>query len=140
MKIILTRGLPGSGKSTWAIPFAKENDYLRWNNDEFTRMAADGDFDRVSYGLLTQMRRQFILNATSEQSRLIIDNTNLNPRTLQEVHDCIAIEGYEVEVKDFKVGLDECLRRNRERVDGRVPDKVIYGMVEKYGHHYDWLS
>ena len=39
-KIILTRGIQGSGKSTWAKKWAEEDSEhrIRWNNDDFRRM------------------------------------------------------------------------------------------------------
>ena len=39
MKIILTKGLPASGKSTWAREFIKgKKDWVRVNNDELGSM------------------------------------------------------------------------------------------------------
>lgn len=39
-KIILTRGIQGSGKSTWAKKWCEEEPLkrIRWNNDDFRRM------------------------------------------------------------------------------------------------------
>lgn len=142
MRVIATRGLPASGKSTWAKQYAVEHGYLRWNNDAFSYMATGiegpDSFRAMSGTFLWKMRREFMHNAyLTGIDGIIIDNTNLNPDTIGEMK--VMTYADEVEVVEFKTTIDECIRRDENRKH-RVGENVIRSMVEKWGHLYDWME
>jgi len=139
MHVIITRGLPASGKSTWVREFLRDNgEYRRWNNDDFNMMVTGQSFGRMTAQEIANHRRAFISNVTSLGLPLILDNTNLNPYTVDEFHEETANPDYEVEIKEFRTSLEECLRRN-ERRDEWVPPEVIERMARQYKDTYDWL-
>lgn len=139
MHVIFTRGLPASGKSTWVREFLRHNEqYRRWNNDDYNMMVTGQSFGRMSAQEIANHRRAFITNVTSVGHPLILDNTNLNPYTVDEFHEATSKAGYEVEIKEFRVSLEECLRRNEGR-DTWIPPQVIERMAEQWGHLYDWI-
>ncbi len=56
-KIILTKCLPGSGKSTWALDFLKKNpDYKRINKDELRAMIDGGKWTHKNEKVILNMR------------------------------------------------------------------------------------
>jgi len=137
-KVILTRGLPASGKSTWAKQFIKENaGWLRFNNDDYCEMLTGKRFGRVDGKFLANQRKQFVANATDLGHNVILDNTNLNPYTVKEVRGAVGY-GVNILTVDFKADLETCITRDQAR-QNPVGKEVITGMVDRWGHLYDWL-
>lgn len=135
-KIWITRGLPGSGKSTWAREMAAlfkgtvivERDELRylctgayWTGDT----ALEERVTRLQEGLI----RRYI----GEGLTVIISDTNLPDRSVKRWQKLALELGTEVLVQDFRdVPLVEVLRQNAKRPirDGKtVPAEVI---TDKY--------
>lgn len=144
--IYMTRGLPGSGKSTWAKAKAAESGALRWNNDEFCEMLTGRRYGRVDSKLLGQVRTQFIIAAVGRQADVIVDNTNLNPYTTKDVEATLSMlaqqaHGYVIINKLFPVTLEVAHERNARR-DIPVPTDVIDNMHRKWilGGHWPELD
>ena len=78
-KIILTRGIQGSGKSTWAKKWVEEDPThrVRWNNDDFRRMLGPYWIPEREY-LVTESRSEFLSRAMLFGYDIVIDNMNLN--------------------------------------------------------------
>lgn len=139
--IILTRGLPGSGKSTWA---RKEVD--RKGTDKATRINRDdlrmellGSYwtgKKEDEELVTVTQTARAREALAQGKDVYIDDTNLNPislnhwRNIAEEHD----GKVQTAIKDFDVSPEECIRRDAERIKrgerGTGPD-VINTMVAR---------
>lgn len=139
-RIILLKGLPGSGKSTWRKEFIRQNPkWVYTNKDEIRRnlrlikgIAGDGwnkslekDVEEIEYNVVVQY--------LSGGHNIIIDNTHLDPRH-EEKYRKLAIAWYgDFEVKFFDVPLEECLRRNALREgEARVPEEAIRNMYNKW--------
>lgn len=78
-KIILTRGIQGSGKSTWAKKWVEEDPEhrVRWNNDDFRRMLGPYQvLERENF--VSESRLEFLSKAMLFGYDIIIDNMNLN--------------------------------------------------------------
>lgn len=129
MKIILTKGLPSSGKTTWAKSFIQQNpEFIRVNKDDIRSMigAEGGNKEK----LVLELERALVKRAIEYNVSLIIDNTNLNP-----VHESFyrsLATAIDFEVKDFThVPLSTCITRDNER-EAKVGEAVIRGMHNKY--------
>lgn len=134
MHIIMTRGLPGSGKSTWAKKFINDNSgYLRWNNDDFCYMLSGQIFGRVNGKLLSRSRKSFLVSAWRSGSNVVIDNTNLNPYTTREVKAVLdeLSADYTIQNVFFPVSLQVAIERDRAR-DNPVGADVIVAMHDKW--------
>jgi predicted kinase len=138
--LIITRGLPGSGKSTWARAWVKEHPdaRLRLNRDELRRMLhADSDgptTNGLQENLITRIQHDVARQALRAGTDVVVDDTNLRGRTAADWATLAAVVGAEIQVKDFTdVDVDTVLARNNaRRVDTRVPESVIRGMHERY--------
>jgi predicted kinase len=140
-KIILTRGLPASGKSTWSL------EYVKNSNGRAKRVNKDLLREMIDAGIWSKMNEQMILAArdslvncflSSGVETIIVDDTNFEQkhfdkmREIADAHEkytdgCIAVE-----YKDFlDVSLDECLHRDSLRAKP-VGEKVIKGMHQRY--------
>lgn len=142
----MTKGLPASGKSTWAKEFVQGNKgWIRINNDDLGVMLYGEVFAEGKSTEIDRIRKAMIEAHVAEgKLNIIVDNTNLHPKheeylsKLIEDHNTQVTAAqsknslYEFEVKDFtSVSVHECIRRNKLR-DKKVPDKVIYSMYRQY--------
>ena len=132
VRVILTRGLPASGKTTWASRVLAESPgaYKRVNKDELRLMLDGGKWSPANERFVEAVRDQIILAAVGAGTNVIVDDTNLDPR--HEAHIRRLVEGKaEVVVEDFDVPLDECIRRDAER-PAPVGERVIRQMYRDF--------
>lgn len=134
LKVYLTKGLPASGKSTWAKAMLKNhpNQYKRVNKDSLRAMMDAGIFDgKKTENFVLTVRDQIILAALANGKHIIVDDTNLDPKHEAHIRQLVG-EKAEVVVEDFThVSLEECLARDQKRPN-YVGEKVIRGMHKKY--------
>lgn len=85
-KIIICRGIQGSGKSTWAKQWCHEDPEhrVRFNNDDIRNML--GDYWIPSREKLVKcLYDRFLLDSMARKYDIVIDNMNLNPKTVAEI-------------------------------------------------------
>ena len=145
MKLIMCKGLPASGKSTWAKeqavtklipqPSGKilEHKVVRVNKDDI-RIRLNKPFSYDLEKEVLRIRDFEICQALSKGWDVISDDTNFAPKHETRLRELAKKYKAEFEVKFFDTPLDECLRRNSLREDetARVPYTVIMEMYEKY--------
>ena len=132
-KLILTVGLPASGKTTWAKQLLKDhpNTYKRVNRDSLRLMLDDTQFNPKRERFITKVQRQLILSALDEGYHVVVDDTNLNPKTVRSLTELVKGRA-KVEFKSFKdVSLETCLERDMKRTNS-VGEKVIRKFHDQY--------
>lgn len=131
-KVILTRGLPASGKSTWAKQYIADNpNTIRTNKDDIRAMAHNSKWNKSNEKQTIRIRDFIIVDAIERGNDVIVDDTNLSDTHYLHIKELVKGKA-EVEIKDFTdVTLEECLRRDgmREKPVGR---KVILGMYNQF--------
>ena len=102
MKVIFPRGIPGSGKSTWAIEYVKgKHDWIRVNRDSLRNMR--GDYNRPKQeGLITIWEKCIIESSLQIGLNVIVDGMNLNPNYLKQLTDLVKLYTNDIEFKEFK--------------------------------------
>lgn len=138
-KIILTQGIQGSGKSTWAKKWVEEDpiNRVRWNNDDCRRMC--GSYwipERESF--ITTIRNNFIHLAMINKKDIVIDDMNLNSKTIAHYekvvneHNTYCDNKYTLEYKQFfNISVDECILRDSMRPNP-IGEKIIKSTYRKY--------
>jgi predicted kinase len=123
-----TRGLPGSGKSTWA----RQQDAVRVNRDDI-RFSLFGTYwgGSISEEMVTKVERAIATEALKEGRNVVVDATHLRPRYLREWEKFAQAHGAEFKVKEFDTSLEDCVRRDAKR-DRVVGADVIIEMAHKY--------
>ena len=83
-KIILTRGIQGSGKSTWAKKWVEEDPThrVRWNNDDFNKMLGYKWLPEKA-GFIADTRLDFLMSAMQRGFDIVVDNMNLDSKHLK---------------------------------------------------------
>ncbi|MER7007466.1 AAA family ATPase [Dactylosporangium sp. NPDC000555] len=134
--LTITRGLPGSGKTTWA----KQQPHLvRVNRDDMRRMLHGGrveDPDRRGRAEreVTVAHHAAVEALLRAGADVVCDDTNLRGRVVREFAELAAKCGAHFTVRDFTdVAVEECIRRDALREgDGHVGEDVIRSMHQRY--------
>jgi len=132
--IILTKGIPASGKSTWAEEEMKKhpNKYKRINKDLFREMLDCNKWSEKNETFLLRMRNIIVESSLVKGYDVIIDDTNFNNIHWESMCEIAKqIGNVQVIEKYFDITLKEALERNSKRLRV-VPDNVIEKMYYKY--------
>lgn len=138
-QLIITRGLPASGKTTYARRWvnADPTNRIRLNRDDMRRML-HADTGRTTNGLqenlITKIQQDTARQALRAGVDVIVDDTNLRGRTATDWATLADVVGAEFIVVDLThVSLAEALKRNQQRpFEQQVPDSVIETMNQKF--------
>ncbi|WP_155371905.1 phosphatase domain-containing protein [Catellatospora vulcania] len=133
--LTITRGLPGSGKTTWA----KDQPGVRVNRDDLRRMLHGGNLgEGWAERQVTVAQRAQVEALLKAGADVICDDTNLRARVVRELADLAVDCGARVVLRDFTdVPLAVCLERDAARPEAeRVGAEVIERFHERYlaGH------
>lgn len=129
--LTITRGLPGSGKTTWA---KAQPDAWRVNRDDIRAMFT-GPWDysnTVMERLVTSLQYEMIRVLLSRGRHVIVDDTNMRWTDVNALIK-LAQESYAlVKVKEFlHVPVEVCVERDSARMHP-VGREVIMGMYQRY--------
>lgn len=140
-KLILTRGIQGSGKTTWARQWVEEDpeNRVRINNDDIRNML--GKYWVTSReNLVSSIKKNMAEEAINRGYDIVVDNMNLNPKEVLFWKDMVKMANmdpdgyqYEIEFKDFFIPLEECIRRDAMRPNP-IGEKVIRETWKRYKH------
>ena len=133
-KIILTQGIQGSGKTTWAKAWVAEDSEhrIRINNDDITSMWGQPFGTPGLYERLRMFRQLMITRAIQDNLDIVVDNMNLSTSSLKEVQEIVKNFDYIIEYKDFtKVPLEVCIERDSKRLNP-IGEKIIRETYNKY--------
>jgi predicted kinase len=125
--VVLTIGLPGSGKTTWF----KRRGVVPLSSDLLRTLLFDDITEQRWQGLVFSTLRSLL------RARLIakmpwnyVDATNLSPHERRQWIKMAKSFGYDVHAVFFDVPLEVCLERNRKR-ERTVSEDVMKKMAER---------
>lgn len=134
MKAIITAGVSGSGKTTFANEICAEENYVNINRDD-TRWGITGKlgwngpnaykFSSFTEKMVTSFNAKLIADAWLKGLDIIISDTNLNPVFRNKLIDNLNGVGYEVIIKEFPISFQEACRRDKERGVFAVGEAVL---------------
>jgi predicted kinase len=141
-KLVLTRGLPASGKSTYARNLiAEDPTFVRLNRDDFRQMLfGKAVLDSVGEVAVTIAQHGAMEKVLKSGMNVIVDDTNFFARGVRDLIKIAYKHDAEVEFVDFTdVSLEECINRDIVRrqqgnsnLSDAVGEKVIRGMYDRY--------
>jgi predicted kinase len=135
-ELILTRGLPASGKTTFAKQWqAEASNRTRVNRDDL-RMKLFGEWyftdnRDAKEKKVTEFQHAIIKKALSSGNSVIVDDTNLNPRVFRIFESIASQFSLTISNLDFPVSVEESIARQAGR-DKPVPKEAIKMMASKY--------
>lgn len=139
-QLIITRGLPASGKTTMAREFVKSDPVrrVRVNRDDIRQMFTDYAHVGGRSGTEPAVRaaRNKLISAALLAGRdVICDDTNLESKTVRELHVLALTHGAELKIWNLcHVPLDECITRDNARIargERGTGETVIRSMAQR---------
>lgn len=145
-KLLVLRGLPASGKSTYAVKWVNEDPEhrLRISQDSIRMMF--GKYwleDKVQLkkreSITNNINMELLKQCMFNQFDIVLDNINLNIKTLSSIEDYVSyfnmkfvdLKAYKIEYKFFKEPLNVLINRDSKR-DKSVGADVITNLYNKY--------
>lgn len=137
-KLTITRGLPGSGKTTYAEAWVMQDPARRVciNRDALRAMIHFDQRNSIheTEQAITKVSHDLARTYLRAEFDVIVDDTNLRQRHAREWATLAKVAGAEFEVKDFtQVPLETVLAQNLQRPASKVvPEEVIREMHTKF--------
>jgi predicted kinase len=133
--IYLTKGLPGSGKSTWAkgFVFTHEGSVKRVSKDDLRSMLDSSKWTGSNEKFILRLRDHIVKETLRSGKHIIVDDTNLHSKhekRMKAIIDELKEEGItcQLKIKDFTdVSIEACIERDLIRPNS-VGEKVIKRM------------
>lgn len=138
LKLLITRGLPASGKSTYARSWVAEDpnhrvrvekDTIRKNQNLFE--GGVYNHSRGDEAIVIKERDRLIQEALSRGKSVVSSDTNLSPKHISRMSSIARKFNADVEIVDFlDVPLEELINRDKNRA-GSVGEQAIRRMFHE---------
>lgn len=128
-QVLMLKGLPGSGKSTWAkqVVAAHPRRFVRINKDDLRVMCHDSAWDAKTEKIILAARDALIEMALIRGLTPIVDDTNLAPKHQQRLAEIANSHNVPLVIREFDTPLHTCIERDAKRPKP-VGEKVIRQM------------
>lgn len=131
MKLVMLKGLPASGKTTYAATVCKEQNWKRVNRDLIRTMlhfdSWTGKNESVTVDIEKMVARELIMKGFN----VIVDDCNLNPKNADMWKEVAKSAKVEFSTKNFDTPYTDCMYRDLLR-EKSVGEHVIANMAFQY--------
>lgn len=138
-QIVLTQGLPASGKSTWAKEWVAEDEdwRIRINRDDIRHQIVNKywPLSRMQEDHVTLMEESMVTAAIKAKVSVVIDATHLRAAYIKRWYDVANRLGVSVTVQQFETDVEECVRRDFDRGlngDRSVGEEAIRALHKRF--------
>jgi predicted kinase len=146
--VYFLKGLPASGKSTWAREKIEEDRMngivtKRVNKDDLRAMLDNSNYSKEREKFVLEIRDEIVYEALRQGYDVIVDDTNFLPKHKERIEGIVqsivqsaefdnnVVMNIEVEEIFFDVSLSECIERDKKR-ENPVGEKVIRNMYNQH--------
>jgi predicted kinase len=130
-QLLFLKGLPGSGKSTYARELVKQGNWKRLNKDDLRAMLDDSKWSKANEQLVNYWQEWLAKDILDKGINVIVDNTHLAPRHEERYKQLAKACNAKFVVKMFDIPLEECIKRDLMRPNS-VGEKVIVDMYNQF--------
>ena len=131
--VTILKGLPASGKSTWAKEQVEKQQgkAKRINKDDLRVMLDEGKHSRGREAFILEARNALILAAISAGFNVFVDDTNLHEKHERDIRALVG-DSANIVIQDFThVDVETCIERDRKRPN-YVGERAIRQMYRDY--------
>ena len=131
-EVVILRGLPASGKTTWATALVQATPfYKRVSKDDLRAMLDAGVYSPEHEAFIRRARDLLIQDAVAHGHSVIVDDTNLNPEHVEHIRALVASFNVTVRVVDIVCSVEDAIARDATRAKP-VGAERIRAMAEQY--------
>lgn len=134
MQLLILRGIPGCGKSTFAHQWLKEGERRARVNRDDIRMQFFGKETGVDENMVTQIEHMQVDSLLKSGYSVVVDDTNIRHKYIKAFVSIAKKHNAVVAIKQFDVDVKTAKARNesRAKAGGRdVPGEVIERMAQQ---------
>ena len=128
-KLLMLKGLPASGKSTYAKELESQG-WSRANKDDIRKMFFP-DYTHKDEKDVVEIEDAEIIAELRDGKNVVVDDTNFAPKHQQRLEKIAKDMNADFEVLFIDTPLEECIKRNKKRPNS-VPLEVIMNMYRQY--------
>lgn len=129
VKLLMLKGLPASGKSTYAKELEKQG-WVRANKDDI-RAHSFPIYNYEDEKRVVEIEDSIIRDGLRTGKNVVVDDTNFNPVHIKRLENIAKEFDAEFETLFIDTPVEICVRRNRKRAKN-VPMEAILNMYNKY--------
>jgi predicted kinase len=130
-KLLMLKGLPASGKSTYAKQLVRDQEYYRVNKDDLRAMVHDSRWGKEREKFILHWRDEIVKDSLGGLKNVVVDDTNFAGVHEVTLRAIAAAYKAKFEVKFFDTPVEECIQRDLLRPNS-VGSKVIMQMYNQY--------
>jgi predicted kinase len=136
MKLLMLKGLPASGKTSFAkslVASSKSTNraWKRVNKDDLRAMIDNSQHSKSNEKFILAMRDSIIEEALTRGDNVVVDDTNFAPKHEEALKAIAAKHKAVFEIQFFDISVEEAIKRDLAR-PASVGEKVIKGMYRDY--------
>jgi predicted kinase len=116
-KVIITIGIPASGKSTWASEFVEANpDWVKTGRDDFRYMLQNkGVCSGQIENIITKSQSFLVDELVKSNVNVIIDNTHVHRKYIEHWINLLNQQNVEIYTLQFDISLTQAISRDKLR-------------------------
>ena len=130
-QILVLQGVPASGKSNFARKLATEHPNWIIVNRDSMRKARGTYWLPSQEDYIDELENSAIIFALKHDLNVIIDATNLNPKTIEKWNNIADNYASKIDFKMFRISYKEAIERDNNR-DDKVGEKVMRRFFRVY--------
>lgn len=130
-KLLMLKGLPGSGKSTYARTLVGEQQYVRVNKDDLRAMLHNSKHSKAREDQVLKIRDYITRTALAAGRNVVIDDTNFAPIHEITLRNIAVKTDAQFSTEFIDTPVEVCIERDLKRLNS-VGQKVILQMYDQY--------
>lgn len=147
--LLITQGISGSGKSTWAKAFVAKDpeNWVRSSRDDLrVQMFGNPTYDEIQEKAVGIAQVGMVQALLATGKNVVVDNTHLHVLAIDEWQNLAHFMGVDFEIKPFNISLEGAKANVSKRAaEGGlfVPDNIIddqQSALIKVTQEHPWIS